>query len=453
MSANDLISVLLDTQRIPFKTVKAPDAVSLREDWIEQTVPLHSVSNISVSQDANGLVIAFYPADHQLNLAQLQASLHRLLQTISAETALNKITAAARLPDFEPVHENGIQIIIDEHLTDLDHIHFAAPDPCTLFKVEVTDLERLAKDALLGGSFSEPPEPMKSQVRNTTRLSLKERIEKIDHLPAMPDMPRRILAIRDDPESTVDDLVAIVETDMSLSAQIIRYSNSAIFNNVDPVISLKDAIFRVLGYETVLHLSLGYALGRVFKLPESGPLGQEDFWKHATYSAALAQQLSTAMPRNIRPKPGLAYLAGLLHDIGFLALNLFFENEHAWLNKMIAANPDTSLLQTEKRILGTTHNELGGWLMQAWNMPEELTISVAEHHNPDYDGLHAEYANLLNLTERLLKMHNMSDADTDEIPNELLEKLGLNEEDVFEITDEVLQGGETLNAMAGSVSA
>lgn len=453
MSFNGLISILLEIQRVPFETIKAPDAVSLHEDWLEQTVPLNSVSKIAVLQDESGMVIAFYPADHQLSLSQLQTSLRRPLHFIDSDTAFDKVKASSRLPGFELANENGIQIIIDEHLTNQDQIHFEAPDPCTLFKVEATELERLAKDALIGSAFSQPGKTQKPKMKELPKISLMERVNKLDRLPAMPDMPSRILDIRNNPNSTVDDLVEIIETDVSLSAQILRYSNSAIFNNAQPITSLKDAIFRVLGYETVLHLSLGYALGRVFRLPENGPLGREDFWKHATYSAALTQQLATAMPRDIRPKPGIAYLAGLLHDIGFLVLNLFFKNEHAWLNKMIAANPDTSIVEIEQRLLGTSHNELGAWLMQAWEMPEELSVTVAEHHNLAYDGPHATYANLLNLSERLLKMHGMSDADTDEIPNELLEKLGLSEEEVFEITDEVLQGGETLKEMAVSVSA
>ena len=453
MSFTDLILLLLEAQGVPFKTIKAPDAVSLRENWLEQTVPLHSVSRFATLQDDDGMVIAFYPADHHLNVTELQDVLHRPIQIIDAGIALDKIRAAVNLPGFKLAKENGIQIIIDEHLTNQDLLHFESSEPCTLIKVQATDFEHIAEDALIGCSFTEMTAVKQNSENKAPTLSIKDRIKKIDRLPAMPDMPSRILDIRNNPDSTVDDLVEIIETDMSLSAQIIRYANSAMFNNKNQVVSLKDAIFRVLGYETVLHLSLGYALGRVFKLPASGPLGQENFWKHATYSAALAQQLATAMPRDKRPKPGIAYLAGLLHDIGFLVLNLFFRNEYAWLNKMIVANPNDAIIDIEKRILGTTHNDLGKWLMQAWKMPEELTVTVTEHHNLYYNGPHAEYANLLNLTERLLKMHGMSDADTDEIPNELLEKLGLNEEDVFIITDEVLQVGDTLKEMAVSVSA
>ena len=91
--------------------------------------------------------------------------------------------------------------------------------------------------------------------------------------------------------------------------------------------------------------------------------------------------------------------------------------------------------------------------LQAWKMPEELIVAVEHHHNLAYHGPHAVYAQLSNLSERLLKMHNMSDADTDEIPPELLESLGLEEEQVFLIMDEVLTGGETLKAMAYAISA
>lgn len=269
----------------------------------------------------------------------------------------------------------------------------------------------------------------------------------------MPEMPSRILALRNDPDTTVDQLVAVVEEDISLSTQILRYTNASIFATREQVVSLKDAIFRVLDYETVLHLSLGYARGRIFKLPAKGPLGQAQFWQHASYTATLVQHLAQAMPQQCRPKPGMAYLTGLLHDIGYLALNLFFKNEHAWLNKMIEANPEQPVIAMEKRLLGVSHNELGAWLMQAWRMPAELLITIEHHHELDYQGPHIEYALLLNLSERLLKMHNMSDADNDEIPPQILEQLGLEEEQVYLVMDDVLTGGETLKEMANAFSA
>lgn len=453
MSFADLILTLLDKQKLEFETLRAPDAVSLKENWLEQTVPLSSVARLGILQDKQGLVLAFYPASHIINLADLQSILHRDLRFVATASIANHLKARLALSDYKLNSGSGVQIIIDENLTNQEFIHFEAPSACTLLRVKSLDLQHLASDILIGSIFSEIPGKQAQVANGQHPQNLKERITKLDRLPAMPDMPSRILAIRNNPNSTVDQLVALIEQDLSLSAQIIRYANSSIFATRDKIVSLKDAIFRVLGYETVLHLSLGYALGRVFKLPEKGPLGQSSFWQHATYSAALAQHIASAMPRQRRPKPGIAYLAGLLHDVGFLVLNLFFKNEHAWLNKMLTANPDQSVVEMEKRLLGVTHNELGAWLMQAWRMPEELIVTVEHHHNLNYDGRYAEYALLLNLSERLLKMHSMSDADTDEIPPELLERLGLDEEQVFLIMDEVLTGGEILKEMACAISA
>jgi len=453
MSFSDLIQVLLEKQNLDFETLHAPDAVSLKENWLEQTVPVCSVARLGILQDSAGLVLAFYPADRIINLYELQTILHRNLRFVATSAIANHLRTRLALSDFHLDDSNGIQIIIDEYLTNQEVVHFEAPQSCTLFRVNSEELQRLSKNTLIGSVFSEVPHTVAGGQQHHRTQNLRERLTKLDRLPPIPELPEQLLKLRSDPNNTVDQLVALVEQDLGICAQILRYANSAIFADRQHVTSLKDAIFRVLGYDTVLHLSLGYALGRVFKLPEKGPLGRISFWQHATYSAALAQHLARAMPKHIRPKPGIIYLTGLLHDVGFLVLNHFFSNEHAWLGKMIEANPEQSILTMEKRLLGISHNELGAWLMQAWKMPPELIITTENHHRLDYRGPYAEYALLINLSERLLKMHSMSDADDDEIPQELLDRLGLEEEQVVFMMDEVLTGGETLKEMAYSISA
>jgi putative nucleotidyltransferase with HDIG domain len=454
VSRHDLISTLLEAQQVPYELIRAPDAVSLKEDWLEQTVPLRNVSKLAILKDHHGIVIAMYPADHAFSLADLKKTLHRPLETIDSKLAFDNLEKKIRLSGFMLTRTNGIQLIIDELLTNQNTIYFEASTPYSLYRVKAADLEMMVNDALLGSSFSRSTSPAKSTNSTVPRTTIMDKIKHSGQVPELPDQPDRILSLRNDPSSTVDDLTRILDADLLLSGQIIRYSNSEIFGNTQSITSLKDAIFRVLGYETVLHIALGYALARSFRLPENGgPLGQQAFWKHATYSAALAHQLANAMPPRARPAPGLCYLAGLLHDIGFLVLKQFFTNEYVWLNKMIAANPKVPITEIENRLLGCSHTDLGVWLMRAWNMPEELCITVAEHHNPAYQGEYAVYVDLISLTERLLKTHGMSDADTDEIPDDLLERLGLSEEEIYMITDDVLQVGNTLKEMAFAISA
>lgn len=452
MSYADLVLTLLDRQQLRYRTIKAPETVTLQEDWLEQTVPVQSIARLAVLQDQNGIVLAFYPASHSLNLQQLQSALHRKLSFCDTESIANRLAVDLKNDSFDIKGENGWQIIIDDNLTNQDYVHLEATGTYRIIRLKSDDFQTITGDALLGSSFCSPRRHRYTSKKNEeARPSIRERISKLGRLPALPVMPARILALHNNPESTVNDLVNLIETDLFLSAQVIRYANSTMFATDKPIISLKDAIFRVLGYETVLHMSLGYALGRTFKLPVSGPLGQEKFWEHAVYSATLMHRLSLAIPQNARPKPGMAYLSGLLHDIGFLVLNLFFRDEHAWLNKLLQNSPEKSVATIETQLLGISHTELGAGLMKHWSMPVEMITAIEHHHNLTYNGTGANYSQLMNLTERLMKMHNMSDADTDEIPDSLLEKLHLNEENVFLIMDEVLQGGNTIKAMANTI--
>jgi len=216
---------------------------------------------------------------------------------------------------------------------------------------------------------------------------------------------------------------------------------------------VRQAISRVLGYDLVMNIALGVAATRPFKNNPNGPLGLLAFWRHATYTAALAQALCNAMPRRIRPRPGTTYLCGLLHNFGFLILGYLFPREFAMINNAVGENPTTPVIDIEKRLLGTTHMEIGTWLMQAWSMPPEIIVAIGEHHNPVYAGPHDEYAKLVMLADILLKNHEIGDASTTELPLEILDSLGINEDHALSIMAKTIQGRDELESMARQLAA
>ena len=118
------------------------------------------------------------------------------------------------------------------------------------------------------------------------RASIRRRIEAITELPAMPEMARRLLMLRSNPYSDVDDLAKVVEMDPSLSAQIIRYARSPFCSDRGNVVSVQSAISRVLGYEPVMNIALGIASASPFRIPMEGPLGLRGYWRDAIYCAA-----------------------------------------------------------------------------------------------------------------------------------------------------------------------
>ena len=452
MSYADLVLTLLDNQQIDYSIEQAPNSAVLKEDWLERTVPLTSVARIMALQDSNGIVLAFYPASHIVNVDALRNTLHRELIPMLTRHAFEQLLSDMQSPDFQICNQRGWQIIIDDSLMQADFVYFEAPGSWNILRVASENFSIVTPDVLLGCNFAEQ-DPVHNKTRQSqTDANLAARLAKLDNVPALPGISAKLLAMHNDVNCTVSELVDLVESDISLSAQILRYANSPLFSPTHPVHTVRDAIFSVLGYETVLHIALGYSLCPMFNLPSKGVLGQHNFWQHAIYSATLMHRLVFAMPQSIRPKPGLAYLAGLMHDAGILALNLLFKNEYQWFNRILTLSPEKSVVNIEKHTLGISHSELGAWMLKAWHMPREVVVTAEHHHDLYYNGPYASYAHLSNLTERLLKTHAMSDADTDEIPDELLQKLSIDEEQVYLIMDEVLQGGSTIKTIVSELA-
>jgi len=284
-------------------------------------------------------------------------------------------------------------------------------------------------------------------------LDIKPRIEKIDKLPPMPEMTQKIIRLSADPNASIAALVKVVELDPSLAMQIMRYASSPFFGYQGKIDSVNTAIARVLGFSMVVNLALGVTAAKPFKIPRNVPLGLENFWRHAVFSAALVQALSGALNDELRPPAGLAYLSGLLHNFGHLLLGHLFKREFLILNKFVINEPGTPIVEIEKKIIGTDHGQIGAWLMQAWKLPEEVVIATREHHNVDYNGPHAVYPQLVMLADYLLKGHDIGDAPGTDLPPMILDALELGEYQVTMLTNRVLEDCETLDRMAQQLAS
>ena len=286
------------------------------------------------------------------------------------------------------------------------------------------------------------------------KLNFKERVKALHSLPPMPETSSKILKLRAIPDVKVEQIVEVIEKDPILTAQIVSYANSAFFGQAGSVKSLNDAIFRVLGIDAVMNMALALSVGSSFRISKSGPIGAEAVWKSSVYSASLMQRLSMLMPWGKRPNPGTAYLVGLLSDIGLLVLGYLFPEEYVELNDYLENNKDITVLEAEKNVFGINHLEIGKMVMRMWNMPKEL-ISVADYfNNRSQDDEVEEYTALLSMVKTLLVPHGLSFCNkSDELSDNLLEKLNLEEEDVIIAADEVLSEGEIINSLVKQMCA
>lgn len=286
--------------------------------------------------------------------------------------------------------------------------------------------------------------------------SVEKRIQKVYELPPMPELGRRILELQSDPNAGAQQLAEIVQLDPSLAAQVIRYASSSFYGYTGRITNIHEAIARVLGFDMVLNLSLGLAAGRSFRIPDEGPLGLTRFWEHAVCSAVLVQKLGTVLPESLRPPSGLSYLTGLLHDFGILLLGHLFPPEFQLLNKMARAYPGCSVSELESRLLGMGqakdmlalgHARIGAWLMQAWDMPEPLRITLLEHHNSDYRGDYDTLVHLVQLADFLfLNRDDLPEASA--LPASNLGPLQVLPEQVLETAAQVFASRKEFTALS-----
>jgi len=456
MTSADKIKHYLDNRHIIYDVRALTPFPSLLQAAEAAGIAPGAVAKSVLFTDELGPVLVVVPTHHAVEADALSRLLYRRLEPAD-EARLRQAFPDCEPRFIPPIGEAyGIRTIVDEALTGLTEVYLPTGSVSALLRISGKDFFNLLNGAWLAGGFSRPiGEEDRGQAREVAEeeSDIRHRVERLAELPAMPELALKIVELSHDPRADANKLAQLVELDPALAAQVIRYARSPFFAYRGAVDSIRTAVSRVLGFEMVMNLALGLASARAFKLPAIGPLGLTAFWRHATHSAALVQALGAEMPPERRPLPGLSYLAGLLHNIGFLVLGHLFRREFCLLNTAVAEHPEVAVREHEQAQLGVDHTQLGAWLLERWNLPEEVSSAVRHHHDEDYRGPHQAYVHLVLVADRLLRGLEMGDAESADLPPDSLGILGLQELQTVMVMSRILRGVDGLNLMARGLAA
>ena len=212
----------------------------------------------------------------------------------------------------------------------------------------------------------------------------------------LPTLPTTVVALGqavEDDRCTVDKILAILSKDPPLSAAMLRLANSVAYAGEGQVNDLRTAIMR-MGFDAVLNLGRTASIIRNFK--GSQHLNATLLWQHSV-AVALTAKAICRLQRN-RSMEETAFLAGLLHDIGKIALDHCFSEEYA---PVVQAFRDGEfIVDAEQRLLGITHAQVGAMVAENWNFPEDFVEAIRDHHEPP-EGSYL--ANLLHLADLLVR--------------------------------------------------
>lgn len=199
-------------------------------------------------------------------------------------------------------------------------------------------------------------------------------------LPSLPAVAVRIIDLVQQPDVSVDELASVVANDAALASKILRTANSSYYARARSVSKISDALV-VLGLRRVKTLALGFSL--VDDLRSRGNNASFDhsgFWQRSLFAAVAAREIARRQKFSLTEE---AFLGGLTHSLGVLALNQALGDSYSRLFKE-AAGDYQRLIHLERLHLGFDHGALGGALGEKWNLPPVLTASLRCVAAPDF---------------------------------------------------------------------
>ena len=202
-------------------------------------------------------------------------------------------------------------------------------------------------------------------------------VEMAGEMATLPIIFTRINEAVENPKSSFSEIGQIISGDSASSARLLKIVNSAYYGFSNKVETITHAI-TIIGTAQLRDLVLATAVIERFQGVPSKTIDMKSFWLHSISCGLAARILATY--RHDR-NPERFYVLGVLHDIGRL---LMFLNIPDQMRKVIemAEQEKITLYEAEKKIIGFNHAEMGGYLMEAWNLPGTFQTAINFSHDP-----------------------------------------------------------------------
>ncbi len=206
--------------------------------------------------------------------------------------------------------------------------------------------------------------------------SLATILKKVNQLDSIPSVIHKVLALAEDPESSLKDLVAVVERDPAITANLLKTVNSAHMGLPVKVDSVRQAV-SMLGLQQVVELVLSQNLSGNLKRSQQGyGLAKGDLWRQSLAVAMVARTL--AGQRDLMSLPAI-YTAALLKDIGKVLLHEFVADQLQAIKRLVTEK-GLSFVEAEKEVLGMDHTALGGIIAKEWHFSPHMIYMIENHH-------------------------------------------------------------------------
>jgi HD-like signal output (HDOD) protein len=200
--------------------------------------------------------------------------------------------------------------------------------------------------------------------------------ETINFLPPLPAIMSDLIQALNSEDTDFRSLGKIISRDPSMTLDVLKIANSAFYGLQTKVTSLEQAV-RMLGIGEIASLCISFGANQSLKAPKGvETVDLKRFWRHSAATGVIA--------KIVCPKLGVGrwdnlYVAGLIHDVGALVLDRFKHDVYKEILDL-TRKENISISEAEERVMGASHDTVGGWLMEKWKLPEAF-VQVARYHH------------------------------------------------------------------------
>ena len=194
-------------------------------------------------------------------------------------------------------------------------------------------------------------------------------------VPPFPPVAAKLLNLLSDPAVDTGEVANLIVSDATFTARLLQRVNSAEFGLAAGITDIRYAI-ALLGLDTTRKITLAQAAGAY----AGGGVKTETMrrcWRHTVATAVLADEIAAACGEFT----GVAFTAGIIHDIGRLGLLVAYPDEYERAIRN-AAERCLDVLDFEEEVFGAHHAEAGRILAERWGLPSEMLLVAGRHHDP-----------------------------------------------------------------------